>query len=720
VKASLKFSCPIVLICCIVFFTFFSTKVNRYFVKSSPLPTNKATTPSRPFPPKNLPPSGGSSPSTATSSWRLKSREEYAATLPESERAADLQAQNANRYFKRTKLEDIVMLHGRGSLRKNSTELVSLKWFIHLLKGMLEPDPHKRWTARQSLEHPFFSDDITLTHQQQNPDLRNFIWKPSWDPSILRRQLQYVERTRCLKAPKSIRKPTVARDKSPVKEKLKLQQSDTVSPSSRRSLLPRTILEQHDDNSINFKSNNESTKIGSPPPSIALSTALDDVSSTELSDRMNPYTTVPAVHASTFNPAMVSSPRYLSANATSEMHLSPYHFPVAANNALSMGPGAGGLHSSFVQPSGQGLGSNLPLHNLDGQDGFDYVTAPYGSLPLYIAVRATIEPQHVYDRAHYLPLQGELGYALTRPGVVPGHSNFDFLQQQQVPLQQSQPFHGFGTSPGAMANPSVFSSYAYSPQMTRIHTDSVSLMHSCTPTNLLMRRSESGINMSESTYNGATDTILPLRSQSFSYLVDDISHQEMQHGELDSSISHVGRLAHQPRGATSLLAQQLAAHEQDATPMHMLFPQQSQQLSLYSFQSSQTANETLTAPLHYGHAANPHHTYGTMYQMNAAALSDNFAADSFGQRGSGTAVCLNNPMASGHDTFADAGSSGISYGVDMSSVMMGTVPVSTLNHPLPTSTGSHIHYAPSSTMTGLPVVASKKQQRPHQAGTQRR
>jgi len=139
-------------------FLSFSTKVNRYFVKST-RPTSKAVTSSRTFPPKSLPPSGGSSTLNTTSSWRLKTREEYAATLPESQRAADLQAQNANRYFKRKKLEDIVMLHGHGTVRKNSAELISLKWFIHLLKGMLEPDPHKRWTAKQALGHPFFSPD---------------------------------------------------------------------------------------------------------------------------------------------------------------------------------------------------------------------------------------------------------------------------------------------------------------------------------------------------------------------------------------------------------------------------------------------------------------------------------------------------------------------------------------------------------------------------------
>lgn len=701
------------------FFTLFSSKVNRYFVKSI-RPTSKVVTSSRSFPPKSVPPSGGSSTPNTTATWRLKSREEYAATLPESQRAADLQAQNANRYFKRKKLEDIVMLHGHGTVRKNTAELISLKWFIHLLKGMLEPDPHKRWTAKQALGHPFFSSgDGTMTHQQQNSDLKNFTWKPSWDPSILRRQLQYVERTRNMKTPKSYRKQSTTQDKSFVKEKA--HQNEALSPSARRrSFISQTIMEHPDDVAAIHSSSVKGRKeICSPPPSTALSAASEDLSSPDLSDRINPYTTVPAVHAATFNPNLVSSPRYLGGTAylgLGEMHLSPCNY--GANNDLNVELSTGGLYSSTTQPSGQNMASNLPVNDVDGQDGFDYVTTQYGSLPLYVAVRATVEPQHFFDRSHYFPIQGELGYALTRPGVVPSHCNFDFVQQQQVSLQQSQQFAGYGASPGALSNTSMYNAYAYSPQMNMIQLDSVPFIHGCTTTNLLMRRSESGINVSEPTYNAAPETIIPLRSHSLSFLADDMPHPDVQLGEqLECSIPQGARRAPQPSGATSLLAQQLAAHEQAATQMPAFVPQP-HQLSPYSFQSSPSANEALTTQLPFGHASIPHQTYETVYHMNAPH-AQNSGANSVHRLGSGAAVCLNNPMISGHNYIVDTSTLGKSCGVNMPAVFMGAVPASTFNNLLYPSSDVYIPYSSSSSVPDPPGMTSKKQQSTHQAGTHR-
>jgi hypothetical protein len=634
-----------------------------------------------------------------------------------------LQAQNANRYFKRKKLEDIVMLHGHGTVRKNSADLISLKWFIHLLKGMLEPDPHKRWTAKQALGHPFFSsDDTALTHLQQNSDLKSFTWKPSWDPSILRRQLQYVERTRNMKTPKSIRKQSIAPDKSSVKERA--QQSEAISPSTRRrSFISQPIIEHPGDISAVKNPYVEGGKdIGSPPPSTALSTASEDLSSADPSYRINTYTTIPSIHAATFNPNLVSSHRYLGGTAylgLGEMHLSPCNYQFGANNVLSVDVSGGGLHPSTTQPSGQSMASNRPVNDADGQNGFDYVTAHYGSLPSYIAVRATVEPQHFFDRAHYLPIQGELGYALTRPGVVPGNFNFDFVQQQQVSLQQSQQFSGFGASPGALSNASMYNAYAFSSQMNMVQPDAVPFMHGGTTTNPLIRRSESGINVSGPACNAATEAVIPLRSHSLSFLPDGMPYPDVQLGEqLECSPPQSVSRAPKPRAVTSLLAQQLAAHEQAATHMHTFLPQP-QQMSPYSFRSSQLANEALTTQLQFGHVSIPHQTYGGFYHMNAPH-AENSGADSLGRLCSGAAVCINNPMVSGHNYVVDAANLGKSYGVEMPAVFMGAIPASTFSNVLYPSTDAYIPYSSSSSVPHPPGMTRKKQQSHHQAGTHRR
>lgn len=175
---------------------------------------------------------------SSTSSWRIKTQQEYIQSLTPAEirkkgGLAKLEKQPTNRYFKRKRLRDIIMLHGHSDDREQ------LGLFVHFLMGLLDPDPWKRWTAYQASQHPFLtgsshrrlaarilpstptttatanSDDddkmITSTTGQNNDKVttssssgssssgfREFdiYWVPPWDPSICRRKLLNVQKTR--------------------------------------------------------------------------------------------------------------------------------------------------------------------------------------------------------------------------------------------------------------------------------------------------------------------------------------------------------------------------------------------------------------------------------------------------------------------------------------------------------------------------------------------
>jgi dual specificity protein kinase YAK1 len=98
-------------------------------------------------------------PTEQSSSWEFRSRQEYISVLSEDEKKSKgglskLEQQQTNRYFKKTKLEDIVMHHGVCNTVK---ERKQLGLFVHFLKGVLEIDPWKRWTAYQASMHPFLT-----------------------------------------------------------------------------------------------------------------------------------------------------------------------------------------------------------------------------------------------------------------------------------------------------------------------------------------------------------------------------------------------------------------------------------------------------------------------------------------------------------------------------------------------------------------------------------
>jgi len=168
------------------------TKTKKYFLQLN-----------TPVQPHNAHASSASPPlSTSTkSSWRLKTRDEFAAWVQRNgkSRSIDMKEPNA-RYFKRKRLEDIVYSHGHSL---SGVDREGLRMLVHFLKGVLEPDPWKRWTAHQASSHPFITGSYMNSAARgasptqslkMNVDVSN--WNPPWDPSICRRKLLFVQRIR--------------------------------------------------------------------------------------------------------------------------------------------------------------------------------------------------------------------------------------------------------------------------------------------------------------------------------------------------------------------------------------------------------------------------------------------------------------------------------------------------------------------------------------------
>jgi hypothetical protein len=213
------------------------SKTTKYFVKHFSRPSDKKTQDAlqnQTSSPVDPPP--------AQVSWRMKTLREYIQSLSANEirkkgGLAKLEKQPTNRYFKRKRLADIIMLHGQASPGTSKEELglfvhfllgaciwnscrtflsfamylVSLCFFC-FLSGILDPDPWKRWTAYQASMHPFITGSVAHRRRQgihttgsspaQGDQIDNAIreydiyWVPPWDPSICKRKLLNVQKTR--------------------------------------------------------------------------------------------------------------------------------------------------------------------------------------------------------------------------------------------------------------------------------------------------------------------------------------------------------------------------------------------------------------------------------------------------------------------------------------------------------------------------------------------
>ena len=150
------------------------------------------------------------SPAPPQLQWRLKTLDEYVRSLSQNDikkkgGLAKLQKQPGNRYFRRKSLPDILALHAQTA---QEDEKEFLPAFVHFLYGLLDPDPWKRWTAFQAMQHPFITgnlNQLVLKREADQFDLKDtnhanieldYYWKPPWDPAICRRKLLNVQKMR--------------------------------------------------------------------------------------------------------------------------------------------------------------------------------------------------------------------------------------------------------------------------------------------------------------------------------------------------------------------------------------------------------------------------------------------------------------------------------------------------------------------------------------------
>jgi serine/threonine protein kinase len=385
----------------------------KHFVKQSEASIPKISTD---LPPRTPSP-GSNSPAPPKATWRLKSRQEYIQSLSDNEirrkgGLAKLQKQQTNRYFKRTKLADIIMLQGQSTSNEDKE---SLGLFAHFLLGVLDPDPLKRWTAYQASMHPFITGRQPRRKSDTSAREFDICWAPPWDPAICRRKLLDVQRTR--ERQRALRRsvsggippPSLSGGRSldaAIDELSPLRRDQELSPSLRRASRPSPSVESFQFNRQGIPqtlSDSQGAQI-SPPSSIGTSLSYQNYATGSIPQ----YHLPPNVN----DVRMIGSlPQTLYASSAS---FTEYNTVAAVEQrvALSSMMLSGG-YNSYGESSGL---------MMQGQS--------------YSAVHGN----NMHNSQH----EADFGYALQRPGVVPsmdlsfsGASNLPPPQFNQVGYESS-------------------------------------------------------------------------------------------------------------------------------------------------------------------------------------------------------------------------------------------------------------------------------------------
>ncbi|KAL3764326.1 hypothetical protein ACHAW5_008923 [Stephanodiscus triporus] len=382
--------------------------------------------------------------------WGFKTRQEYISVLTEEEKRSKgglskLEQQQTSRYFKKTRLEDIVMHHGVCNTAK---EREQLGLFVHFLKGVLEIDPWKRWTAHQASMHPFLTGSSVYRIKASNPrDVgsngtclgvkpSDILWVPPWDASISKRKLVALQKTKEKAAQQTQAVNSSRGGRNAMRNSFtdvsvgggRIPISQSVPEAS--AMVPNMQVPQYPAQGHIYGSPLR-TKTKLEPPSRTASVASQMAG---MSDAMLLERALSNISGKT------SPPRTLS-NGGQAMHTT---YPTA----LSASWGSFGMPLSYQQLAD--IGAPGPLHwvgrSFSENMYPDQIAAQQhlqASLPgLYDAALLQQPPPpptfmgaQSFSGAYYegMPsghhpyVESELGYALQRPGVVPGMGNDAFV-----------------------------------------------------------------------------------------------------------------------------------------------------------------------------------------------------------------------------------------------------------------------------------------------------
>jgi serine/threonine protein kinase len=368
------------------------SKSTKYHVKFVSRPSQPEHAVIRSLSPGN--PNSGSPP-LPLPQWRLKTQQEYITSLSQSEikkkgGLAKLQKQPGNRYFKLQKLADILMLHAKNLSVEEKDALSS---FVHFLYGVLDPDPWKRWTAFQALQHPFLTGDfgqfrrksseMKLDSKEENQaNLKlDLYWQAPWDPAICRRKLLNVQKMR--EQQQALRKNVSSRPHNHIN-----------SGSEMNELAERRL-----------------GRIGEP------------------SIRGMPPTTGPEEASRRYSKGGVSPPCQVSQGSSSDSHQD--YGPTGGFMANQQVPYS--MSSSLTSLGNPG--SNVQL-SMDSSSITGHVAL--ANTDRYFSTGAQSSTFSGYETTR-VPIEGDFAYALQRPGVVPAMGT-DALSSRA----QSNALYSFG------------------------------------------------------------------------------------------------------------------------------------------------------------------------------------------------------------------------------------------------------------------------------------
>ena len=355
------------------------------------------------------------------SGFEFKTRKEYINALTEEEcrnkgGLAKLEQQQTNRYFKKSKLEDIVMHHGVCNT-KNDREQLGL--FVHFLKGVLDPDPWKRWTAHQASMHPFLtgssayrvktaSGEVGADGTRTGAKPYEIYWKPPWDASIPRRKMLAVQKNKEKQA-KILRRNSLT-------ESLKTPYRGTISQSvPEMGAIPAMApLSQGLD--IYGSPLRTSRKMEPQSPATSVQSAVSVTA--QLGAMADAMSLGMQQQQSTIGGQASSPPQSLFNN-----HGQLYANPALLSASLG-GAVAGGMPLSYQQYAGLPPPAAQHYHITAAPQHLQHMAViPQAPPPsAYMGAQSFSGAYYEGVPGGYMHphIESDLGYALQRPGVVPG------------------------------------------------------------------------------------------------------------------------------------------------------------------------------------------------------------------------------------------------------------------------------------------------------------